>query len=75
MFFIIGMFDEQKYHSASIVTATTCTLYCFTTSAIEQLKTEQPSVTTALHEYVLRLLADRLVKTVELVEELLEIDE
>jgi SulP family sulfate permease len=58
----VGMFLGGK-RMASVVTEETCTVYRLTAAALHRMRGEDPALALAFHEFLVRLLAERLTAT------------
>ena len=73
---IIGLSLQGEHrHSASVVTDGACTLYRLSEEAIERMKAEHHAAAIAFQEFMTHLLAERLLKSTQLIEDLLEVEE
>lgn len=58
----VGLFLGGK-RTASVVADTDCSAYRLDRAALERMQTEKPALSLALHQFVIRLLAERLTTT------------
>jgi SulP family sulfate permease len=58
----VGLFLGGK-RTASVIAETECTAYRLDRSALDRMRTEKPELALALHQFLIRLLAERLTTT------------
>jgi SulP family sulfate permease len=58
----VGMFLGGR-RMASVVAEGDCTAYCLSAAALERMRQEQPVLALAFHQFLIRLLAERLTTT------------